>query len=300
MDALQHAKPRRKAAPSRGKPALRVTNLSLLVAGGPVPLRIYQPVDKPGANRAAAKLPAVLYFHGGGFVGGDLDDAETPASHIAANTPAVVVSVGYSLAPHKPFPAAPEDAYAAAWVFEQADSLGVDPARLAAAGDDAGGSLAAALAMMARDRGRFAIAAQALIGPMLDPSMTRMGDAKRLNSDMQPEDCAVCYRQYLPAAAQRMHPYAAPLESRRLAGLPAALVVTAECDVLHNEAEKYAAELISASVHTQVARLPKVKHGELHTHARARAEVSDFLRRRLHAAGSAHAYAIEQATALNT
>jgi len=240
-----------------------------------IPLRLYRPA-------AAGVVPVVLYFHGGGFVRGGLDDADPPARHLAAHCPALVLAVGYALAPRHPFPAAPEDAHAAlAWAARHAAALGGDGDRLAVAGDDAGGNLAACVSMIARDRAGVEPAAQVLIGPMLDPSMTRLGDAARLRSDVDERACAECYRQYLPQAAQRLHPYAAPLESRRLRGLPPAFIATAECDVLHNEAENYAAALIAAGVHTEVARYADVRHGELRVHPPMLREVAGFLRRRL-------------------
>jgi acetyl esterase/lipase len=159
--------------------------------------------------------------------------------------------------------------------------LKIDPERIAVAGDDAGGNIAAALALIARDRNVPEIAAQVLIGPMLDPSMTKLGDAKRLGSDLKPETCADCYSKYLPRAQERLHPYASPLESRRLRGLPPALVLTAECDVLHKEGEQYAAALINAGVPTQVTRF-NVRHAELHEHTPLLEEAADFLRRQLH------------------
>lgn len=247
---------------------------------GPLALRLYRP------SRTTAALPVVLYFHGGGFVGGSLDDADRPASFIADHGPALVLAVGYALAPARPFPAAPEDAHAAAlWAAAHAAELGGDPARLAVAGDDAGGNLAAALTLIARDRNGPAIAAQVLVGPMLDPSMTRLGDGTRLNSDLSAATCAACYRQYLPQSHQRLHPYASPLASVRQAGLPPALIVTAECDVLHNEAEKYAAALIAAGVATQVVRFAGVNHAALASHRPALDEIAHFLRHRLREAG---------------
>lgn len=242
---------------------------------GKISVRLYLPAGIPS-------LPIVVYFHGGGFVGGTLDDADATARFIAAHCPALVLCVAYALAPARPFPAAPEDAYAATlWIARNAAKYGADRDRLAVAGDDAGGNLAACLALIARDRNEPRIAAQVLIGPMLDPSMTLLGDAARLKSDMTAEDCSVCYRQYLPNSLQRMHPYAAPLESRRLGGLPAALIATAEFDVLHNEAEKYAASLIAAGVHTQVARFVGIKHAGLRKHPPVLYEIVEFLRRRL-------------------
>lgn len=251
-------------------------NLSIAGPAGPLALRLYRP------SLARVALPVVLYFHGGGFVGGGLDDADAAASFIAEQTPALVVAVDYALAPARPFPAAPEDVHAAAlWTAEHAAELGGDPTRLAVAGDDAGGNLAAALTLIARDRNGPALAAQVLVSPMLDPSMTRLGDGARLNSDLSAATCADCYRQYLPQARQRLHPYASPLISVRQAGLPPALIVTAECDVLHKEAEKYAEALIAAGVPTQVMRFAGVTHAALAGHRPALAEIAHFLHRRL-------------------
>ncbi|PLK47017.1 alpha/beta hydrolase [Uliginosibacterium sp. TH139] len=251
-------------------------DLSIPGPAGPLALRVY----RPGTARAG--LPIVLYFHGGGFIGGSLDDAHAAAAFIAEHTPALVIAVDYALAPAKPFPAAPEDAYAAArWAVEHAAELGGAPERLAVAGDDAGGNLAAALSLIARDRNGPAILAQVLVGPMLDPSMTRLGDGARLNSDLSAATCADCYRQYLPQPRQRLHPYASPLVSVRQAGLPPALIITAECDVLHKEAETYAEALIAAGVATQVVRLAGLKHAALASHRPALAEIAHFLRRRL-------------------
>lgn len=257
--------------------AVQVENLVIPGCVDTLQARLYRPL-----GNAEAKQPgAVLYFHGGGFVGGSLDDAEVPARFLAEHAHLVVLSVAYSLAPGRPFPAAPEDAHAASlWLQANAKALKVDAKRIATAGDDAGGNIAAALAMIARDRNGPPIGAQVLIGPMLDPSMTQLGDARQLRSDLQPETCADCYSQYLPRTAERLHPYASPLESRRLRGLPPALVLTAECDVLHKEAECYARALITAGVATQVTRF-NVRHGELHEHEPLLKEAADFLRRHL-------------------
>ncbi|WP_024300496.1 alpha/beta hydrolase [Methyloversatilis discipulorum] len=260
---------------AHGTAAPHVRNIDIAGPHGRLPLRIYQP-------RSDTLLPLVIYLHGGGFVGGSLDDADVPARHIAATLPAVVVSVDYALAPAHPFPAAPEDAYAATlWAADNAATLGADAQRIAVAGDDAGGNLAASLALIARDRQDVHIAVQVLIGPMLDPSMTRTGDAARLQSDLSAEDCADCYRQYLPQLSQRLHPYAAPLESCRQAGLPAAYIATAGRDLLHCEAEKYAAALIAAGVHTQVERFAGITHAALLAHPPLLDGVVQFLRCRL-------------------
>ncbi len=244
-------------------------------------LRVYRP--DPGAGIANTALPMVLYFHGGGFVSGCLDDADAVARFIAGHTPSIVLAVEYALAPASPFPAAPEDAYAAAhWAVEHATELNADAARIAVAGDDAGGNLAAALTLIARDRNGPDFRAQVLIGPMLDPSMTRLGDSARLRSDLDAQTCASRYSQYLPQSRQRLHPYASPLVSTRQAGLPPALIITAECDVLHCEAEKYAEALIGSGVPTQVVRYAQITHSALATHPQALDEIAHFLRRRLH------------------
>ena len=206
-------------------------------------------------------LPVMLYFHGGAFVGGSLDDAEFAARHFAEHLPVLVVSVGYSLAPKHPFPAALEDAYRAArWAEGASRTIGGDGKRLFAAGHCAGGNLANGLAFVARDRGDVRIGAIALFSPMLDPSMTCLADERAVDSDISPRQCLASYRAYLPKASQRMHPYAAPLESARLAGLPPAFIATARNDVLHVEAETYAARLIGAGVPTQVMRYSNASH----------------------------------------
>lgn len=259
--------------------AVRVETVVIPGFVGKIQARLYRPAAEDAKK---VRLPAILYFHGGGFVGGSLDDAEVPARFITEHVHALVLSVAYSLAPTRPFPAAPEDAYAASvWLLDNARQLKIDVERIAVAGDDAGGNIAAALALIARDRNVPEIAAQVLIGPMLDPSMTKLGDAKRLGSDLKPETCADCYSKYLPRTQERLHPYASPLESRRLRGLPPALVLTAECDVLHKEGEQYAAALIAAGVPTQVTRF-NVRHAELHEHAPLLEEAAEFLRRQLH------------------
>lgn len=257
--------------------ALTVTEVEIPGYAQDIALRLYRRPDKTG-------LPVVLYFHGGGFVRGSLDDADFAARFLAERLPALVVSVDYSLAPDYPFPAAPEDAHrAAVWVATRARAFGGNPKKIGVAGHDAGGQLANCLAFIARDRHDVPIAAQALFGPMLDPSMTRIGAADRLSSDITAKECAACYRAYLPRAAQRMHPYAAPLESVRLAGLPPTLIVTAQNDVLHVEAEKYAGCLIESGVLTQVIRYPDMTHAALATHAPAFDEAVRFLQCRFQA-----------------
>lgn len=256
---------------------LSIEDVSIIGHAKLIHLRSY----RPSSN--GVPLPVVLYFHGGGFVAGTLDDADAVASTIAREARAWVVSVGYSLSPAFPFPAALEDGYRALqWVFANARSLGADPQRIGVAGHDAGGNLATCLAALVRDRGEFTLTAQVLLAPLLDPSMTRVAVEEQITDpDLGMTECARCYRAYLPNAAQRLHPYAAPLESRRLGGLPPALIASAEHDLLHIEAEKYAGELIAAGVPTEITRHPKASHQALATHPGALADVVTFLRKRL-------------------
>lgn len=244
-------------------------------------LRLYRPL-------IGLTVPALLYLHGGGFTSGSLEEAETAAAAIAGSVPALVVSVGYSLAPAHCFPTAAHDAHRAAlWTAASARELNIARSGLGVAGHDAGGHVAASLTFLARDRGDVTIRAQALLGPMLDPSLTRAGDARVMQSDVPAAAYARCYRAYLPDAAQRLHPYAAPLDSRRLAGLPPALIVTAQNDVLRIEAEHYAASLIEAGVPTEVIRFPAISHAALPGHRPALLAAAGFFRRRLFPADTA-------------
>jgi acetyl esterase len=223
----------------------------------------------------ARDLPVLLYFHGGAFVRGCLDDADVAACRIAERLPALVVSVDYSLAPKHPFPAALEDAYCAArWVDTAARTLGASGKNLFVAGHCAGGNIANGLSFVARDRGEIRIQAQALFSPMLDPSMTCLPDERRVASDLTASQCAASYRAYLPRAAHRIHPYAAPLESARLSGLPPTFIATAQNDLLYMEAEEYAARLASAGVPTQVLRYASASHEQV---ARALQPLNDAI-----------------------
>jgi acetyl esterase len=213
----------------------------------------------PSAIRCPGAL--VILFHGGGFVRGGLDAIASTAAAMAARLGLVVATPEYTLATVRPFPAAAEDAYAAlSWANTEGRQRGWDARRIAVAGEEAGGNLAAATAMMARDRGGPALAAQILVGPMLDPSLSSRSMQRIVASAAHTAGaCGACYRTYLPNAADRLHPYAAPASSTRLAGLAAALIVTCDGDPLRDEAEHYGAKLIAAGVTTQVSRQPCIE-----------------------------------------
>jgi acetyl esterase/lipase len=201
------------------------------------------------------KAPLLLYFHGGAFDSGRAEDAFELAAALAAH--AVVMVVDYPLAPAAVFPETAELAFEALqWAHAHAAQFGADEQDIIVGGDEAGGNLAAAVAMMARDSlmpGRFSLGGQILISPMLDPHQT--------SASMHTGDGCSCRRgwaAYLTTAGDALHPYAAPLQSRRLAGLPPALIITAEKDALRDEAEQYAAALIAAGVPVQVRRFHSV------------------------------------------
>ncbi|OBJ86678.1 alpha/beta hydrolase [Mycobacterium asiaticum] len=240
-----------------------------------LPARIYRPTDALGQ-------PVLVYFHGGGLVMGSNHSFEPLARALASASGAAVVAVDYRLAPESPPPAQFEDAYAATvWVSSHAEELGLDAGRLAVVGDSAGGSLAAGVALAARDRGGPAICAQVLLYPGLDrdmsaPSITLLADAPMLSRD----DI-----EYLHSLADMgTDPYLVPAYATDLSGLPPAIVVTAGCDPIRDWGERYAERLRDTGVQTTCTRYPGMYHGFLmrsEATARARlaiAEVGGLLR----------------------
>lgn len=256
-------------------PRLEVQEVPISGHARHITLRHYRPTFEKRV------LPIVLYFHGGGFVSGDLDDANPQASALAEALPAWVISVGYSLAPAYPFPTATEDAYLALhWAADNAQQFKADAEQLFVAGHDAGATIANGLAAMARDRAQMRIAAQALIAPLLDPSLTWFDCELCRDWDLDGHVVrAQAYRAWLPSPAAQMHPYAAPLESRRLAGMPRTLIVSGERDPARAEAEAYAGRLIAAGVHTEAIRRPCDCHRDLLISQGPIADVSHFFRR---------------------
>jgi acetyl esterase/lipase len=200
-----------------------------------------------GQHRAGGNGALVLHFHGGTFVDGDLESGATVA-RLLVSTGAVVVSLDYPLATAQPFPAAIEAGYAALeWAWQARVRLVGAQARLFVAGEEAGGNLAAALALMVRDRQLPPLAGQILLSPMLDACL---GTASLRRSNAGPATCrwAVGWRQYLLEGRGTDHPYAIPGQARRLEGLPPALVLTATDDPLRDEALSYQQRLREAGV----------------------------------------------------
>jgi len=203
----------------------------------------------------------IVYFHGGGFVDGDIEEADGFLRSLAvASGYPVVLSSTYTLAPVKPFPAAVEDAHAVlAWASKNKAKLGWTGKRMLVAGIEAGGNIAAVAAMMSRDRGAPRLAGQILIMPMLDPGLSTCSMRELPSCPDKAkvvDECVAAYRGYLPHAADRSHPYASPLQSSRLKNLPPALILSTDDDPLRDEAEAYGARLIAAGVRTTVRRLP--------------------------------------------
>jgi acetyl esterase len=240
----------------RGPPPVgAVRELRVDGAAGPLRARHYAPADP------APPATLLVYFHGGGFLLGDLDTLDEPCRVLCATARQHVLSVEYRLAPEHPFPAPVDDALAAfRWAQAHASAFGVEPARVAVGGDSAGGNLAAVVAMMAA-RSAPPLA-QLLVYPVVDrtrlhPSMTTC-DGFFLSRD----DCDVfAERYYGRAGANPADPRISPLAATDLAGLPPAVIVTAGFDVLRDEGEAYARALAAAGTRTELHREPSLVHG---------------------------------------
>lgn len=263
---------------------LKVRELKVEGSAGPLDARLY------AAGAATKRDMLVVFFHGGGFDSGDLEDADDFLRTLAEcdDLPLVLAS-GYTLATTSPFPAAVEDAHAVLqWAKKNKTKLGWNGKFLVAAGIEAGANLAAVCALMSRDRGGPALSGQILIMPMLDPALST-GSMRQMTYCADREKaatvCAAAYRGYLPHAADRSHPYAAPLHSSRLKNLAPALILSAEDDPLRDEAEQYGAKLINAGICTTVRRMEMSQvqdmngRNECACKWQAMGEISSFLAR---------------------
>ncbi|MCD4533717.1 alpha/beta hydrolase [Nocardioides sp. cx-169] len=238
-----------------GRPTIGAVR-ELAVAG--LPARLYTPTEVPGP------LPLLVFFHGGGFLYGDLETHDAPCRVLAERAGVRVLSIDYRLAPEHPFPAAYDDALAAYdWALEHAESLGCDPARLAVGGDSAGGNLAAGVALEAARRG-LPLAFQLLVYPMTDaehatrsyPMFDEGFYLTRRFMDLADE----CYR---PRELDPRDPRLSPCHAELPAGLAPAYVATAGFDPLRDEAEAYARRLSEAGVEVTLQRFPDQIHGFL-------------------------------------
>jgi acetyl esterase len=225
-------------------------------SGSELRARLY----RPGRGE---DLPILVYYFGGGWSLGTLDTGDGVCRMLTNAAECVTISVEYRLAPEHRFPAAVEDCYAgAAWAVAHADDLGADATRLAVAGDSSGGNLAAAVALLARERGGPAITHQLLVYPNTDyqadtPSMREANDEYFFN----PASVRWYWGMYLATQEDGANPLASPLRAEDLSGLPAATVITAEYDPLRDEAEAYATRLRMAGVPAEVVRYDGMMHG---------------------------------------
>lgn len=226
-------------------------------------VRVYRPAgDEP--------LPMVVYLHGGCWIIGDLDTHDADCRSVASRAGCIVIAVHYRLAPEHPFPAATDDTYSAiVWASEQASRLGGDPNRLAVCGVSAGGNLAAAAAMMARDRSGPRLSAQALVYPITDcdlsrPSYLRYGNGFLLTT------ATMRWSWDLYAADQRELPLASPMRAASHAGLAPAFVLVAECDPLRDEGVAYAEVLAAAGVPVELVEVKGQVHAFFSSPGRSR------------------------------
>lgn len=241
-------------AAEAGQPVESVTELSLAVDGGPIGARVYRPV--------LGELPVTVYFHGGGWVLGSVDSHDAACRALANASSTVVVSVGYRRAPEHRFPTAVEDADAAIrWLSENGARLGLDPTRIAVAGDSAGANLAAAATLLARDRGCPMLSFQLLVYPVTTTDLVRGFDAAHEGIVLQRAELQWHQDNYLASPDDRRSPLVSMLDHAELRGLPPALVITAGYDPLHPQGELYAEALRDAGVDVEHLHYPGMIHG---------------------------------------
>ncbi|RSL34006.1 steryl acetyl hydrolase [Salibacterium salarium] len=245
-------------SPLAGEPedVEKVENRTIPGPGGEIPVRIYTPEGQ-------GPFPALVFYHGGGWVIGDLDTVDVPCRLLANQSNCVVISVDYRLAPEYKFPAAADDAYAVAkWTVENGASIQVDGERVAVGGDSAGGNLAAVVSLMARDSQEFSLAYQLLIYPVTNHSYETLSYQENADGYLLTKDSMEWFwNHYLRNKEDGKNPYASPFLADNLSGLPPALVVTAGFDPLRDEGEAYAKRLKEAGVPVEAKRYDGMIHG---------------------------------------
>ncbi len=253
QEARANGKARARAP---GPEVARVEDRNIPGPDGEVPVRIYTP-------EGSGPFPVLVWFHGGGWVVGDLESADGVSRHLTVGSGFVVVSVDYRLAPETKFPGPAEDCYAATqWVAQNAASINADAGKIAVGGDSAGGNLAAAVSLMARDRGGLSVGFQLLVYPVTDRDFSTVSYSQNGDDYQLTRDGMIWFwDHYLANDADAANPYAAPLRAQDLGGLPPALVITAEYDPLRDEGEAFAHRLEAAGVPTACTRYDGVIHG---------------------------------------
>jgi acetyl esterase len=259
LDALPAAMVRagyrmqRQAQDQNAPKDVEARDLSVAGAAGEIPARLYSP---PGAATPSGLL---VYFHGGGFVIGDLETHDGHCRRLAAGSGCRVLAVDYRLAPENPFPASHDDALAATkWAFDHAAEIGADPARIAVGGDSAGGNLAASVALDLKADPQRRIAFQLLLYPGIWPDETT-ASREALDGPVLTKAALAWFDKCL-AAVGHPHAHRAMLGRAELSGAPPALVVTAGFDPLKDEGRDYAQRLNAAGVHARHAEYPSLVH----------------------------------------
>ena len=270
-------------------PVLKEEARSIDGPNGSVPIRIYWPREQ----KTNEKLPIFIYIHGGGWVLADMDDYEKPIKSVATKADCIAINVDYRLAPEHPFPAGLDDCYTVLeWVSENADKLGGDPKRIAVGGDSAGGNLTAAMTLRSRDNKGPEIAAQVLLYPSVAlgkesdyPSMELYG----CNNDflLSKENVNIVSELYLGGAKDKLSdPLVSPITAESHEDLPAALIITAEFDVLRDEGKHYAEKLEKSGTPVEYCCFQGVVHGffadDIDKSTDSHKHVADYLKKRLH------------------
>jgi acetyl esterase len=239
-----------------GPEMARVEDTTIPVEGGEIKARILVPTDSPRA--------VFIYYHGGGWViGGNIDEFDTLGRKLAARTNSAVVLVDYRLAPEHRYPVAVDDSYAALeWVHDHRQEIAGGDVPIIVGGDSAGGNLSAIMTQRSRDRGGPPIAFQALVYPVTDADLDNASYRAAENQLMLTRDSMIWFwDHYLPDEARRSETDASPLQAEDFSGLPPAIVLTAEYDVLRDEGEAYADRLAEAGVPVDRHRHPGQMHG---------------------------------------
>ncbi len=244
-------------AATRGAPQAiaKVEDRTIPGPAGKIPVRVYTPAGK-------TPMPVLVFFHGGGFVIGDLESHDAACRALANQAGCVVVAIDYRLAPEHKFPAAVDDCYAAVkYVSEHATEFGADPKRLAVGGDSSGGNLSAVVSILARDQHGPQVAFQLLVYPATDMACNTY--SHRTFTDYFLTDKSIRYflGHYLRDEADKSDPAASPALAADHHGLPPALIITAEFDPLRDEGEAYGEKLRAAGVKAKVSRYDGMIHG---------------------------------------
>ena len=240
-----------------GQPPLpeRIDELTIPGTGGEIKARVY-------ASRRDRRDPLLLFFHGGGYVKGGIEESDVFCRRLAIATRHAVLSVDYRLAPEHPFPAAVDDALAAtAWASSHGDALGARSGPLAVAGESAGGNLAAVTCLRARNDSRVTIRRQVLLQPVLDFTLSSPSIALSASECLVPHDDLEWYYRTYYSGNDPKHPDVSPLFAPDLSGLPAALIIAAEYDTLRDEAAAYAERLREAGIDVRYTCYPGMVHG---------------------------------------